>query len=422
MSEFLAPMDYHRAREILRRLDGYASYTSSGASHVHALLKDAYPLVFSRMEVHEFAKGALLLELTGANRNDPLVFVSHMDALTCREPICDGDGPMTVQLQRAHVVALLEALETLLQGGYRPGGDLFVALSMDGLTGGEGAQSMADYLAMREVAPCFVLDFGGYVTYAAFRRYLPTNAPLALIGITEKGQLDGAISTKSNPDAFDPKRPLDRLLKAGAHLSWHSRRASLCKASEQMLVELSRHAPFGHKLLTMKPRLTFPILRLLWSRRAILSQFFISELTVTGIRTEGEPSRSPTAATLTFSLNTVPGRKLPVWKQKLLGRLRFDHVVLRADVQNEHSSRSATNGVAWDALETAIEILFERSVIAPCLSPYVVDGRFYAQLRGNVYRFSPFLVNGEEALRGECTVNDAAMQTAVQFFRQMLSV
>jgi len=61
-------------------------------------------------------------------------------------------------------------------------------------------------------------------------------------------------------------------------------------------------------------------------------------------------------------------------------------------------------------------------VIAPCLSPHVTDGRFYAPLKGNVYRFSPFLLSSQEALRGECTADDGAIQTAVQFFRQMLSV
>ena len=85
-------------------------------------------------------------------------------------------------------------------------------------------------------------------------------------------------------------------------------------------------------------------------------------------------------------------------------------------------ARSKTSGEAWVALETAIEILFERAVIAPCLSPNVTDGRFYSGLKGKVYRFSPFVLGSEEALRGECTVDDDALQTAVQFFRQMLSV
>lgn len=58
----------------------------------------------------------------------------------------------------------------------------------------------------------------------------------------------------------------------------------------------------------------------------------------------------------------------------------------------------------------------------PCLSPLTTDGRFYAELGGRVYRFSPFLLTGEEALHGLCTITDGTLQTAVQFFRSMLSV
>jgi len=424
MSEFLAPLDYRRARDTLRALDFYTAYTPEGAERVTALLKERYPQVFAHTEQKTFANGALVLEMAGANITDPLVFVSHMDSLHCREPLLPGDKPMTVPLQRAHVVALLEALDALLQSGYRPGGELFLALSMDGLSGGEGAKAMSDYLARRKVSPCFVLDHGGYVTRSAFRRYLPKGAPLALIGITEKGQLEGRIIAPTVPFTNErvAARPLNVLLKSGSRLGMRPRRASLCKASGQMLTEISRHAPMFLRLPLMHPRFTFPLLRLLWRKRAILSQFFVSEVTVTGIKTQGEPSRSPTAAEMTFSLQTVPGRKLDWWKNRLNRKVCHNGARMEITVKNEHSSRSKTSGAAWDALETAIEILFERAVIAPCLSPNVTDGRFFAGLKGKVYRFSPFLLNGEEALRGECTVNDEALQTAVQFFRQMLSV
>jgi len=424
MSEFLAPLDYRRAKDTLRALDAYTAYTPEGAAFVTALLIERYPAVFTRMEQKTFVNGALVLEMPGANIADPLVFVSHMDGLHCEEPPVLIDRPMTVPLQRAHVVALLEALDALLQSGYQPSGQLFLALSMDGLSGGAGAKAIAEYLDKRKISPCFVLDHGGYVTQSAFRRYLPEGAPLALIGISEKGQLEGRVKapTVSVSDERGAARPLNILLRIGSRLIARPRYASLCKASAQMLTELSRHAPFFRRLLLANPRLTFPLLRLMWQKRAVLSQFFISECTVTGVSTQGEPSRSPTAAELTFSLHTVPGKPLSWWKARLIRKGCRDGAKLDITVQNEHSHRSAANGAAWDALETAIEILFERAVIAPCLSPYVTDGRFYSGLKGRVYRFSPFLVNGREALRGECTVDDDALQTAVQFFRQMLSV
>ena len=176
-------------------------------------------------------------------------------------------------------------------------------------------------------------------------------------------------------------------------------------------------------MLLKHPRFFFPILRMRWHRREIMAQFFLSELTVTAIHTRGEASRPPSSASLSFSLKTVPGkRKLPWWKDRLNRNTCRQGAALTVTIENEHSSRSKVNHPAWDALETAIEILFDRVVIAPCLSPHVTDGRFYAPLKGNVYRFSPFLLTSQQALRGECAPDDNAMQLAVQFFRQMLSV
>ncbi len=424
MSDFLAPLDYRRARETLRALDFYTAYTPEGARRVAAILREQYPMVFARTEAKTFANGALLLEMAGASVNEPMVFVSHMDSLRTREPLVSTMEPMVVPLQRAHVVALLEALEALLQSGYQPGGDLFLALSMDGLMEGKGARDMAAHLAARKVSPCFVLDHGGYATRAAFRRYLPPGAPLALIGITEKGRLMGRVIAPAAAEWEDraAERPLNVLLQSGSRLGFRPRRASLCPASERMLAEIAHHAPLGRRLLLANARLTFPLLRAQWRRRAILSQFFISELTVTGVHTKGEPSRSPTEAELTFTLQTVPGKPLARWKRGLRTRVGQGGAALETTVELEASPQSQTSGEAWDALETAIEILFERAVIAPCLCPSVTDGRFFSGLNGKVYRFSPFLLNSEEALRGECAVHSAALQTAVQFFRQMLSV
>lgn len=424
MSEFLAPLDYRRAKDTLRALNFYTAYTPEGAQKVTALLAQRYPTVFARTEQKHFANGALLLELAGANITDPLVFVSHMDSLPCRKPTVTTVLPFAAPVGRAHVVALLEALDALLQSGYQPGGDLFIALSMDGLAAAEGAKAMADHLGKRGVNPSFVLDHGGYVTRAAFRRYLPKGAPLALIGITEKGRLDGLVRATLPPhgDERGADRPLNVLLKSGSRLGMRPRRASLCKASEMMLTGIARHAPFPIKLLLVRPRLTFPLLRTLWHKRAIMAQFFMSELTVTGIATQGEPSRSPTQAELTFSQQTIPGKSIARWQNVLRRRACRGGAELTFTLALQSSPMSRTGGEAWDALETAIEILFERAVIAPCLAPAVTDGRFYASLGGKVYRFSPFMLRGAEALRGECSVKDEALQTAVQFFRQMLSV
>ncbi len=428
MSQFLAPFNYGRAFHVLGSLAGYSAYTPEGALALHALLKENYPLIFQKTDQKTFANHALLIEMPGASVTDPLVFVSHLDGGMAASPLpltpSPAAMPWTASLQQAHVVTLLEALESLLSEGYRPGGDLLLALSMDGLSGAQGAASLAAHLKARKISPCFVLDFGGYVTRSAFSTYLPRHAPLALIGISEKGLLEGVLTADhaSLKGRAAKENPLGLLLRGGARLSRRTRQAALCKSSEEMLLALGKRAPLFQRLLVANPRLSFPLLRLLWRRRAIMRQFFLSERTLTGLTTTGNPGDVPASASLSFRQTTVPGRTLPQWKHALRERIANENLRMDIAIELEHSARSKTGGEAWDALGTAIEILYDRVVISPCLCPYVTDGRFYTSLRGNVYRFSPFLLSGEESLRGQCALREDSLQTAVQFFRQMLSV
>ena len=202
MSEFLAPLNYGRARDVLRRLSGYSAYTPQGAAQALGVLRESYPLVFDKLESKQFDNGAVLMEMPGASSTAPLVFVSHLDAAGTEAVAADSphEMPISVPLSRAHVAALLEALEGLLGEGYQPGGDLLLALSMDGLSGGAGARSIAAHLKARSLSPCFVLDHGGYATMEAFRTYLPKNAPLALIGICEN--VIKAVGYTTFSDAF----------------------------------------------------------------------------------------------------------------------------------------------------------------------------------------------------------------------------
>ena len=423
MSQFLAPINYDRARDVLRRLSFFTAYTPEGAQQALSTLRQCYPSIFQRMEEKAFANHAVLLEMPGGS-HAPLVFVSHVDASASPEAVsCPHEQPMGVPLSRAHLVTLLEALEALLNEGYLPGGDLMLCLSFDGLSGGAGASAIAAHLKARSIVPCLVLDHGGYVTMDAFRTYLPKNAPLALVGITEKGELQGVVNADEAVSARHAlRRPVDELLRAGHRLVRRPHHAKLCAASEQMLLKLGEKAPMLQRWLVSHPRLTFPLIRHLWRKRAIMRQFFWSERTVYALSASGTQQDPAQSGRMLIRQTLIPGQKTDDYKRHLHALVRNPDLKLSFPVSLDSSVRSEPSGEAWDALSTAVEIQFDRVVIVPCLSPFVTDGRFYARLGGNVYRFSPFMVTGDEALKGFCTVTDGTLQTAVQFFRSMLSV
>ncbi len=419
MSDFLAPLNYGRAKDVLRRLSVFSAYAPQAAAQALSTLRQNYPLVFGRMEEKTFENGALLLELPGADITGPLVFVSHLDAPACGDTLAaPPDMPMTAPLSRAHLVALLEALEGLLGGGYRPCGDLMLAISMDGLSGGAGARSLAAHLKARGVQPCFVLDYGGYATMEAFRTYLPKNAPLALVGVSQKGEVQGAVWA----DSATARRPAHAMVRAAARLCVKPRRARLCPATERMLAALGKQAPLLQRWFVRCPRLTFWLMRLWWRKRSVYRQFFTAERTVYALEAQGAPQSPARSARAAFCQTLLPGQRIADCRRYLQALAAHGGVHVDVTSATEAAPASALSGESWDALGTAIEIQFERAVIVPCLSPFVTDAGHYQALCDRVYRFSPFLITGEEALCGLCTVTDGALQTAVQFFRSMLSV
>ncbi len=414
MSQFLAPMNYDRARGVLRKLDAYTCYSPQGAAEVKEILAQYYPLIFSRMERQDFAADALMLTMPGANVTDPLVFTARLDVPAGMHGLEEWQGDnVHLPLSRAHVVSLLEALEELLRDGYCPGGDLILALSMDGLSGGRGARSMAEHLQARGISPCFVLDFGGYVTMDAFRNFLPKGAPLALVGIAEKTLQDIRLT------ACD-RSSMAALFKLAARMKKQKPKTSLSATSSRMLKRLGEYAKAPYSLLLRSPRLAFPLLRLKWRGRSVMQQFFVSRRGLCRLEAKGSVDAPAQQAQAMVRQLLIPSSVAPEGWLRAYCRRHGIQMTLENDYA--HDRESDVTGEALDALETAIEIQFERTAIVPCLCPQITDGRFYTCLGSRVYRFSPFMVSGDEALEARCTVTDGALQTAVQFFRSMLSV
>ena len=82
MSEFLAPLNYDRAREALCRLSAYGGYDEQKAEEAMGVLRECYPLVFSKTEQELFPKGSVLLHLQGASVTDPLMNSRYVAAIT----------------------------------------------------------------------------------------------------------------------------------------------------------------------------------------------------------------------------------------------------------------------------------------------------------------------------------------------------
>lgn len=419
MSDFLVPLNSRRAMETLHLLSHFTVYAPEDAHAAAVLLKNRYPRIFNQMTVTEFSRSAMVLEMSGSGIFEPLLFLSHVDAPPCDPiPELSESTTITVPLSRAHLISLLEALEELLEKGFRPSGDLFLCLSMDGLSGGLGASEMAEWLKKRKIHPILALDYGGYVTKESFRSFLPKNTLLAMVGISEKGEWQATLTAEELNS--NGKRPAEQVLKAGASLLKSSSMPRLCAASKLMLETLGQRADHVRRIAVTHPKLFFPLISLCWRNRSVFHQFFLSERIISSYEADGNAISIPGSAKLGFRQTVLPGENTKTLRNQLRRKAKHYGTDLNFWIETPASDCAETSGACWDAVCTAIEIQFDRSLILPCLCPFPTDSRFYPGV--GVYRFSPFLLTGKEALKGNCRLGEAELQTAVQFFRAMLSV
>ena len=343
---------------------------------LHTILRELFPRVFSLYQAQIVDRRALLLHLPGAGMAQPLLFLSHLDVAPIRSPeswelppfsgeIRDGFvyGRGTADM-KGHLIALLTAAESLLEGGVRPRADLYFAFSCDEEVRGGSMQSICRLLMARNVKPAFVLDEGGSVTTLQ----APRN----------------------------------------------------CPATEQMLSGLSGELTGYGRFCAAHPRLMRqPLLRKLdsthYGRALTRTQLMISAMG--GDVLQGDD------ASITFQASILPGDSADGLLRRVERVISDTRILVTVKQMDEASVVSPIQGTAWEALTTAIHVHFPGMPIAPYLLTGASDARRMEPICPYIYRFSPFVLPPEELAKMHHPNERISIENLLRgtaFFRQML--
>lgn len=388
--------------------------------HLHTILRELFPLLFSRAQV-EYVGRALLIHLPGIGDAQPLLFLGHLDVAPIRFPDQWEFPPFSGTIQdgfvygrgaadmKGHLIALLTAAETLLEQGVRSRADIYFAFSCDEEVRGGSMQAMCDQLRARDVRPAFVLDEGGTVTT------LPTllDQPAALVGVCEKGRLRFSLTAQGENGAEALLHASERLLRM--HFS-----ARICDTTGNMLEalsgEMAGYTRFcaAHPFL-MRPPLLRKLDRTVYGRALTRTQLQLSALRGDALRGE--------MAVMTFQASILPGDSAEELLQRIQRVIGDDRILVTVDEMDEPSVISPTAGRAWEALTTAIQVHFPKTPIAPYLLTGASDARRMESICPYVYRFSPFILPAEEMNRMHRPNERLSIENLLRgasFFRQML--
>src|SRR5207249_3351114 len=232
---------------------------------LRAFLARTYPKVH-RSLVRELVNGdGLLYTWKGADASaKPVLLMAHQDVVPI-EPGTEGrwahppfggviaDGFVWGRGaldDKASLVFLMEAIESLLAEGFRPPQTVYLASGFDEEVGGlEGAARIAALLAQRGVRLDYVLDEGRFVSQGVVPG---VQEPVASIGIAEKGYVSVELvaETEGGHSSRPPPETAIGLLAAAIdRLERHPMPARLHGAPRREMQALAPYMPFGKRLM-----------------------------------------------------------------------------------------------------------------------------------------------------------------------------
>lgn len=377
-----------------------------------ALLAELYPLSHSALEVHSIARHSLLLRWVGLSDASPLVLMAHYDVVAASEQgwqhppfeaTLIGSGAEQVMWGRGTLddkgalVAIMEAVESLLEAGFTPANDIYLSFGHDEETHGSGAQAAVDFLRAHAVRPQLVLDEGG----AIVRAVLPgLNKPTAMIGVSEKGisQLTLSVEQVGGHASTPPRMTATvRLARAITRLNSRPFRSSLNPAIAEMLRTAGEHSSGPLAAIFRRPRFFAPLLRFALGRLSDETNALV-RTTAAVTQLSGSMAHNALAERAVASVNVrvAVGSSVAEMVRHVRRAIRDPLVTVAVDEASEPSPLSPMRGAGWQSIVDAIAAIDPEVITTPYVQTGASDSRRFTAICDSVYRFVPFEMRAEE--------------------------
>ncbi|HWN10027.1 MAG TPA: M20 family peptidase [Pyrinomonadaceae bacterium] len=346
----------------------------------------------------------------------PILFAAHLDVVPVESssekdwayPPFDGQvsdgfvwGRGTID-DKSGVLALLEAVEFLLNENFQPSRTVYLAFGHDEEVGGKhGAAAIAAVLASRSVQFEYVLDEGSLIVDGLIPGI---SKPIALIGIAEKGFLSLQLQVNSNPghSAVPPEHTaIGVLSQAINRLEENQMPGHLSGVMRETFEYLGPEMPWSKKLIFANLWLFRPLLERELSTTPATNASLRTTLAVTMIEGGVKENVLPAKASAVINLRILPGDTMEGVTAYVHQIVNDERVKISrfGDDANEPSAISEIESKSFTDLQQTIRQVFPEVLVAPALVLGATDSRHYQPLTRNVFRFQPYIFTESDLLR-----------------------
>ena len=375
-------------------------------------LETEYFQVFKNLEKKYLGKTLLLKWQGEASDLNPILLTGHYDVVPVR---ADADSiwqesPFSGKIDgdyvwgrgalddKSGVIAILEAVNYLLEKNFSPRRTVYLSFGHDEEIGGRrGAGKVTEFLLNEGVELEWTLDEGSFL----LQDIIPgINKPVAVINVAEKGSLTIQVIGKA----------------AGGHSSMPSSKSSVGYLAEALLKlennpvpgklegislglfdEVSKQMPFQYKILFAN----------LWLFEPLINNFLSDSPTMNAvIRT----TTAPTMLSASNRLNVLASEAVGTVNFRLHPRDNPEKIINfvkdlisneNIEVKNLSAGTLASSVSDWEtegyrAISNSVREVYGDIIVAPGLMVGGSDSKHYAKAAKNSYRFNPFPLSANE--------------------------
>lgn len=401
----------------------------------HKVLEELFPNVFARCEKIDI-DGSLLLKWKGRSDKDPILLMSHMDVVEA-----NGEwkyAPFSGEIAEGKVwgrgsadtkcslMAFYQAAEEMIEDGYEPKCDVYLASSCTEEIGGSGGPSIAKWLKDHNVKLFMLCDEGGSIIQDPV---VGVKGHFAAVGIFEKGYGDVKFIARSKGGhASAPGRntPLVRLAKFISAVEKKTPfKVEFSPAVNSMFGRIAPYCGnFGLKLVMANLWLFRPLLKkvmpLISAQAAAMLQTTIAFTMASG--SQGY-NVLPQEASVCANMRFIPHQGADESIAVISEMAKKYNIETEVVYKGKPSNSLDLNGEPFAITQKTINKVFPGVGVLPYVVTGATDARFYDDVCDACIRFSP--VNyGPEQMAGMHGLNEnieaGCLPLAVEYYKEIV--
>lgn len=410
---------------------------------LHKHLQTRYPLVHQHLQREVIGSHSLLYTWQGSDSTaKPVALLAHQDVVPIapgteslwKQPpfggvIADGHvwGRGTLD-DKSNLITLLEAVESLLQAGVKPKRTLMLFFGHDEEVGGQqGAVKAVELLKQRKIQLEFVLDEGMAITEGVMPG---VKAPVALIGLAEKGAMSLKLTAKaapghsSMPPAAAGSSAIGMLSAALAKLEQNQVPGGIRGVAGEMFMAVAPELPLSQRVPLSNLWLFRPVVESMLAKGNATNAMMRTTTALTIVNAGNKYNVLPGEATAVVNFRLLPGdssASIIEHVKKVIADARID--VQALEQPHEASRISSANADGFKTIERTIREVFPEAIVSPGLVLAGTDSRHFEGVADNVYRFMPIRFTSPDLQRVHGTDERIAVEQLAQmvrFYRRLM--